>query len=1707
MLRKLYPVLVLYLVTSFSHAVDNDKIFVGVSTDEAAPSVTFSWDEQTTDVSVQISRRTIGSTGTSSWNLLGTVDHPQATYTDTTLQTGVYYEYKIYRPYLSGVVDAAASYIAVGVEAPLVEQRGKMILLVEEDMAAALPGELSQLELDLAADGWEVIRHDFGKDGVVHPDTVRAWIQSKYQEDPANTKGLYLFGRLPVMRGLASAPDGHNLYEHAMDAYFADVDDTWADNGDPTDNVLGTTYIPDAVELINGRVDLAGMSVWNKSETELLRDYLNKAHVFKRSGLDFTRRGTPAGSAWIRGEGQLVYSMFGSNDITPAYIQGNGLFDENDNLIDGNFHWVVDFGRAIGTEYANNEHKALFTINFGSHKQKWTQDNNPMRALLAQPTWGLTCAWGGRPYWFFHTGNMGYPAGDWAKRTQNNGTGEYAPEGSYTWMRGAGWNNLMGDPSLRMHPVASPTTLSASRSGGSVTLNWTASTDVAVLGYNIYRSTSRLGAYTKLNGSTLETETSFVDSTAPASGDLYYQVRAVKLEQVYTGSYYNQSLGTFCLLSDGQTSSNQAPTLSPWSTLSTQIETPVLITPSMSDPEGDDLALIVLAQPQNGTLSGESPNFVYQPDAGFTGTDSFTVAAFDGVNQSNPVTVEVAVSGTPLLTWSFADTPDSQALGSTDNSVGMNASTLVVGAGIDNTPTWMKHSDAVAFRKADSSTLTPDDYLEFTAEPVTGKSMDLDTLAFSVADNNLDEFYVQVEYSFNSFVTSQVLTLIESESLIGRGTSYNAGIWVFSDLSGISELQGLEQAVTFRMYFWSMDQAAIGKSGLGHADLVLAGTAESTVPTAVTIDDQTLSYGTLNTAYSQTPYAEGGTTPYTWAIASGSLPSGLSLNASTGEISGTPTEDGTFSFTMEVTDDASDTDTATISLSIISATSDIDNNGLADLWEVNNFGSIGQDGTADPDNDGADNEAEETYGSDPNEADEDGDLILDGAEIAYSRDTAAFDHASLPYSDNFEDRIGLLSENPYLWSIISGSSIEIKESIGALSTRGLELTGTDQEIIQFLDQTAIPVMWSDFEAVLTTFAPDAEPDLLAGTKVAFFLSESETAVNLHFRNGATWQSVELVTGFDTSAYHRYTVKQDYSAETFDLYVDDVLVASGAAFATDEVDPTPYAFRMKHKEGANPSLLDNVRFAATPPSGYGSPTTTYSTWSSAQSWPTGADTTATGDSEGDGNTNLLEYALDLDVSVDDYDQQPTGGYYDDGTDQWATLTYRRNKAQTDLTYTIQKSTDLSGWTDVTIDGIDAIETIIDSDVDGDGTAEEVEVKVKLASADDVLFLRLKVDDGTTPVTSMPVNGGGFSQPAWEDFEAYAAQSTVGGQGGWMLFAGIDPTVETAIDSRRGQVAEVSSDGTTDTELSALFKTTGDAVTWVEAAIVPTVYPAGSSPAVDADTAFAWFFDADGYLNVSDGGSWTALDTIASMDTNTWQRVTAKLDYGNDKIDVWLNGVQVATGLAFLDNLAQFSKIDVRQTSTTAAYLDDVIAQSEAIEALLPYSEGFENLTNGTSIDGYQDIWSVTDGTAVADTTQYQLGLQSLKIDGAASADLRGVGLGEAWVDLRVRPDGAASAPSLDTVTIAGLYFDDTGKVWAADGTAWTDTGVTVTLSNWQRVTARVDYSTQTWDLYINSNAAGTGYGFAATPETDSVRAVVVSGNNWLDELSIDTVNPL
>jgi large repetitive protein len=90
-------------------------------------------------------------------------------------------------------------------------------------------------------------------------------------------------------------------------------------------------------------------------------------------------------------------------------------------------------------------------------------------------------------------------------------------------------------------------------------------------------------------------------------------------------------------------------------------------------------------------------------------------------------------------------------------------------------------------------------------------------------------------------------------------------------------------------------------------------------PVTITITPTSLPGGTIGTSYSQTLTASGGTAPYTWSNKTGTLPAGLTLNTTTGTISGTPTTVATSSFTIQATDANQSTGQAALSIAITAA--------------------------------------------------------------------------------------------------------------------------------------------------------------------------------------------------------------------------------------------------------------------------------------------------------------------------------------------------------------------------------------------------------------------------------------------------------------------------------------------------------------------------------------------------------------------------------------------------------------------------------------------------------------------------------------------------------------------------------------------------------------------------------------------------------------------
>jgi len=93
----------------------------------------------------------------------------------------------------------------------------------------------------------------------------------------------------------------------------------------------------------------------------------------------------------------------------------------------------------------------------------------------------------------------------------------------------------------------------------------------------------------------------------------------------------------------GGTPTNTAPVANN-KAVTTAENTPVAVTLTASDVDGDTLTYIVVSNPAHGTLSGTAPALTYTPDTGYNGTDSFTFKANDSTADSNIATVSITVT-------------------------------------------------------------------------------------------------------------------------------------------------------------------------------------------------------------------------------------------------------------------------------------------------------------------------------------------------------------------------------------------------------------------------------------------------------------------------------------------------------------------------------------------------------------------------------------------------------------------------------------------------------------------------------------------------------------------------------------------------------------------------------------------------------------------------------------------------------------------------------------------------------------------------------------------------------------------------------------------------------------------------------------------------------------------------------------------------------
>jgi hypothetical protein len=565
---------------SFSRADETWVYAVQVSAavQTSPPQIALSWpqDSIATPVSYTVSRK---APGDSAWTFLQTLPGSTTNFTDTSVAVGATYEYQIFKQASTYV---GYGYTYSGINVPLVENRGTLLLIVDNSMSGPLTNELARLQTDLIGDGWNVIRHDVSRSDSV--ENVKSFIEGEYYSLP-DVKCVFLFGHIPVPYSGDISPDEH-VPQHRgawpADVYYGDMTGTWTDStvndtgatdsrnwNVPGDGKFDQSVIPGYVDLAVGRVDLANMPgqvTYNgpatfASETELLRQYLNKDHNFRTKVFDLPRRGliydnfgSYNGEAFAASGWRNFAAFFGPSNIT--YLPNKGTWITT--LATTPYLWTYACGPGVyngingpgntgtynevtTTDLVGADIHAAFTMLFGSWLGDWDSTDNFQRAVLATTNYGLACCWSGSPHWFLQHMALGETIGFSTLLTQNNSaTGLYRTQtNTYANLIHIA---LMGDPTLRMHVVAPPPYAMAATNSAGVQLYWTPSSD-NVLGYYVYRAANASGTFTRITPE-VDANSFFTDTNVLAQ-NYTYMIRALKLETSASGSYTNASEGTF----------------------------------------------------------------------------------------------------------------------------------------------------------------------------------------------------------------------------------------------------------------------------------------------------------------------------------------------------------------------------------------------------------------------------------------------------------------------------------------------------------------------------------------------------------------------------------------------------------------------------------------------------------------------------------------------------------------------------------------------------------------------------------------------------------------------------------------------------------------------------------------------------------------------------------------------------------------------------------------------------------------------------------------------------------------------------------------------------------------------------------------------------------------------------------------------------------
>ncbi|MDO8544846.1 MAG: hypothetical protein Q7S40_30750 [Opitutaceae bacterium] len=151
------------LLAGFARAADMTWVYavqLGASVETSPPRIELTWVRDHLPAETYTVRRK--GTTDAAWGEPVILSGDASSFVDESVEAGGRYEYHVSKR-AEGTNITAHGYIAVGMQAPLVDDRGRMIVVVDRSVAGNLAAEIGQLEQDLVGDGWTVVRQDVAR--------------------------------------------------------------------------------------------------------------------------------------------------------------------------------------------------------------------------------------------------------------------------------------------------------------------------------------------------------------------------------------------------------------------------------------------------------------------------------------------------------------------------------------------------------------------------------------------------------------------------------------------------------------------------------------------------------------------------------------------------------------------------------------------------------------------------------------------------------------------------------------------------------------------------------------------------------------------------------------------------------------------------------------------------------------------------------------------------------------------------------------------------------------------------------------------------------------------------------------------------------------------------------------------------------------------------------------------------------------------------------------------------------------------------------------------------------------------------------------------------------------------------------------------------------------------------------------------------------